>query len=156
VDGLGPAARRGRAERRAAVASVVVAGVALSLVLSACSGSGDTLAREACVHVKESISLYTAAEHSSDAARAASERTRAVEQLETALPLAAQANSADPQWNPLMTTLQEIGRNSEAHLIDALRAQCALADTNNEQAPVITSTVPGEQTASTPSTLPGQ
>jgi hypothetical protein len=55
-----------------------------------------------------------------------------------------------------MTTLQEIGRNSEGHLVQALRAQCALADSNDEQAPVITSTVPGQPAAPTPSTLPNQ
>jgi hypothetical protein len=145
-----PAAGGGR------VVAVIVASAALAVLLTACSGSGDALARQACVHVKTSIRLYMAAEHTTNASQAASERTQAVEQLETALPLAAQANSADPQWNPLMTTLQEIGRNSEAHLISALRAQCALADTNNEQAPVVTTTVPGQPTTATPSNHPGQ
>jgi hypothetical protein len=102
--------------------------------------------------VNASIRLYASAEHDTEPGRAASERARAVEQLEAALPLAAQANSADPQWNPLMTTLQEIGRNSEAHLVPALRAQCALADSSDEQAPILNHT-PGQPT---PSTLPGQ
>jgi hypothetical protein len=152
----GPAAGGGRARRRGATATAVLAVALLPLVLTACGGAGQALAREACVHVKTSIRLYTAAERAPEGKRAASERTGALEQLEAALPLAARATSADPQWNPLMTTLQEIGRNSEAHLVSALRAQCALADSNNEQAPVITSTIPGQPTSPTPSTLPGQ
>ena len=51
-----------------------------------------------------------------------------------------------------MTTLQEIGRNSEAHLVTALHLQCAQAAKSNEQPPIINH-VPGQ---STPSTLPGQ
>jgi hypothetical protein len=152
---LGPAAGSGRARRRGAAASILLVAM-LALILSGCGGSGDSLARQACVHVKDSIRLYRAAERTSDQSQASSERTRAIEQLEAALPLAAQANSADPQWNPLMTTLQEIGRNSEAHLILALTAQCALADSNTEQAPVVTTTVPGQQTTPAPSTLPDQ
>jgi hypothetical protein len=93
-------------------------------VAGACSSSGVTLARQACVHVDASIKLYTRAEHE---ASTTSRRdvTRATQQLEAALPLAAQANSADPAFNPLMTTLQEMGRTSEGELIPALRAQCS-------------------------------
>ncbi len=129
----------------------------MALALSACSNSGLTLARQACGYVKTSIHLYTAAEHDQDPARAAAQRTRAIEALETALPLAAQADAADGQWNPLMTTLQEIGRNSEANLVAALKMQCAQAAKTNEQAPAYSNvpgnTVPGQPT---PSTLPGQ
>jgi hypothetical protein len=126
----------------------------LAIILSACGDAGLTLAREACVHVKSSLRLYAASE--TDTSAAAADRTRAIEQLEVALPLAAQATSADPQWNPLMTTLQEIGRSSEANLVAALRAQCAQADTPNEQAPAVPSTLPGERAPTSPSTLPGQ
>ncbi|MGH9091667.1 MAG: hypothetical protein ACRDZR_09865, partial [Acidimicrobiales bacterium] len=139
-----------------AVAGAAAVAVALALTLSACGGAGLSLARQACVHVQASLRLYARAQHTSDAHRAASYRLRAIEQLEVALPLAARATSDDPQWNPLMTTLQEIGRNSEANLVRALRAQCAQADTPNEQAPVVQSTIPGEPAAPTPSTLPGQ
>lgn len=126
----------------------------LAVTLSACGDAGLTLAREACVHVKTSLRLYAASQTETSAA--AGDRIRAIEQLEVALPLAAQATSDDPQWNPLMTTLQEIGRNSEANLVAALRAQCAQADTPNEQAPAVPSTLPGERAPSSPSTLPGQ
>ncbi len=99
-----------------------------SLLLAGCSNAGESLAQQACVHISKSIRLYTQAEHAPAAARAQAKANEAVGQLEKALPLAAQANSADPVFNPLMTTLQEIGRTSEANLIPALRAQCAAAD----------------------------
>lgn len=141
--------------RPARVGLVVVPVVSLALLLSACGGGGLTLARQACAHVHTSLRLYERSQHAADAAAAARDRTRAIEQLEAALPLAARATSADPQWNPLMTTLQEIGRNSEGNLVSALRSQCALANTSGEQAPTLTSTPSGGGGPS-PSTLPGQ
>lgn len=107
------------------------------MLLAACSNNGLSLARQACTHVNASIKLYTKSQHDANVGRAATERQKAVVELEDAQQLAAQANSADPQWNPLMTTLQEVGRNSEAHLIPALRAQCTQAAQPNEQAPVV-------------------
>lgn len=142
--------------RRVTMASVVVAAGALAVVLSGCGGSGQVLAQEACAHVHRSIRLYTEAEHQPDPARASAERARAVVQLEAAEPLAAMANSDDPQWNPLMTTLQEIGRDSEANLVAALQAQCATAGGSEEANPATPSSVPGQPAAPTPSTLPGQ
>lgn len=132
-----------------------------SVVLAACGNDGLSLARQACVQVNESIKLYTSAQHQTDPARAADLVRRATQDLETALQVAAQANSADPQWNPLMTTLQEIGRNSEHNLIPALRAQCTQAAQPNEQAPVIPpqpsgSVGPATPGRTTPSTLTGQ
>jgi hypothetical protein len=79
------------------------------------------------VHVDASIRLYLQAEHAPDLATARRKATEAIGQLSQAEQLAAQANSADPAFNPLMTTLQEIGRTSEANLIPALRAQCSAA-----------------------------
>lgn len=108
-------------------AGVLLAG-GLALVLAGCSGSGQALAKRACVHVDASIRLYTEAEHDTNTSSARHKADEAIGQLEDALPIAAQANSADPAYNPLMTTLQEIGRTSEANLIPALRAQCAAAD----------------------------
>jgi hypothetical protein len=138
-------------------ASAAVGVVAVTVLLSGCGQQdGVDLARQACGHVTISIKLYERAAHDADTGRAARERTDAIEQLEGALQLAAQANSANPEWNPLMTTLQESERISEQYLLPALRAQCALADSSNPQAPVITSTVPGQPPAPTPSTLPGR
>ncbi|HTX63566.1 MAG TPA: hypothetical protein VMD28_07980, partial [Acidimicrobiales bacterium] len=101
-----------------------------------CSNAGSSLARAACVHVDASIHLYTQAEHATTAARARTKVNQAANQLSEALQLAAQANSANPAFNPLMTTLQEIGRTSESNLIPALRAQCEAAENPTSQSPV--------------------
>ncbi len=136
------------------VAALVVGS---GLFLSACGGQdGVALARQACGHIRTSIAAFEQAAHDSNSTRAAGERTLALTQLNDALQLAAQANSANPEWNPLMTTLQESDRVSEQFLIPALRAQCAFAESPNPEAPVITSTVPGQPKTPTPSTLPGQ
>lgn len=135
-------ARRLRAARVPAVALAVAAGSAL--LLSGCSNAGSSLARAACVHVDTSIHLYTEAEHATSAAAARTKVNQATSQLNQALQLAAQANSADPAFNPLMTTLQEIGRTSESNLIPALRAQCEAAQNPTSQSPV-----PGGPTSGT-------
>lgn len=105
------------------VAAALVGGG--SLLAAGCSNAGVSLAEQACVHVDASIRLFDEAERAADAKTARAEATAATGQLEKALPLAARANSSDPVYNPLMTTLQEIGRTSEANLVPALRAQCA-------------------------------
>jgi hypothetical protein len=141
---------------RAAAAPLAVAVVVGSLMLGGCgTGDGLGLARQACGHVDTSLRLYERSLHEGSP-RGDADRLRATEQLQDALQLAAQANSADPQYNPLMTTLQEIGRIDEGHLVVALRASCNLANSANPQPPVITSTVPGQTSVPTPSTLPGQ
>lgn len=130
-----------------------------SFALGACSNNGLSLARQACLQVNASIHLYEQAQQDTNPARAARQARKATQHLETALPLAAQANSADPQWNPLMTTLQEVGRNSEAHLVPALRAQCTQAAQPNEEAPIVSpqpSGSTGTSTVPTPSTIAGQ
>lgn len=123
-----PAPRRSRRSRRAGLAALA-GSVGLALTLSACSNAGIGLARQACQHVDTSIRLYVRAEHGSDGAANRRDQVAAAKELEAALPLAARANSADPAFNPLMTTLQEMGRTSEANLLPALRAQCAAAET---------------------------
>lgn len=114
--------------RAKAIAALVGLLGAAGFALSACSSDGTSLALQACAHVDRSIKLYTEAQHSSNPAEANRDANEAVVQLEAAEPLAAAANSADPAFNPLMTTLQEIGRTSEANLIQALEAQCAAAE----------------------------
>ena len=140
--------------------AAILAAAGIALGLGACGNDGLSLARQACVKVDASLELYHHSAHATDPATAAREQRQATVDLEEALPLAAQANSADPQWNPLMTTLQEVGRNSEGHLVAALRAQCNQAAQPNEQAPVV-SPQPSVATGgaggrSSPSTLPGQ
>jgi hypothetical protein len=126
--------------------------VAWSVLLAGCGGAqaGTALARQACVYVKTSITLFNRAAADPGAAGQAL-RAQAADDLEAAVPLAAGANTADPMWNPLVTTLQEAGKVDERYLLTALRAQCALADSPNPQAPIINDTVPSR---SSPSTLP--
>jgi uncharacterized membrane protein YgcG len=133
--------RRGRhrgGPRALALAALVVGA---ALALSACSSTaqGQSLAREACVHVNRSIADYLlAAKTSTVPAAAAHLEDEADQQLRAALPLAAAANSDDGTWNALMTAISESGTIDEAHLIPSLHAQCVLADTNqnvNPQAP---------------------
>lgn len=137
--------RRLRARRVRAVAAAFSAGAAL--LLSGCSNSGTSLAQAACAHVDVSIHLYTQAEHATTTADAHAKVDRATGQLSRALQLAAQANSENPAFNPLMTTLQEIGRTSEANLIPALRAQCAAAQHPTSQAPAPGGPTPGTMPA---------
>lgn len=139
--------RRLRAARVPAIA--IASSLGAALLLSGCSNAGGSLAREACAHVDTSIRLYMEAEHASTIAEARAKAERAIGQLNQAQQFAARANSADPSFNPLMTTLQEIGRTSEANLIPALRAQCTAAQnaTSTTQSPV-----PG---GPTPGTVPG-
>ncbi|MHB1776535.1 MAG: hypothetical protein ACYCU7_11165 [Acidimicrobiales bacterium] len=139
---------------RRALATAPVAGLVVSAVLFAGCGAeaGVAQAQQACGYVTTSIRLYDRAEHG-PGSRSGVLLARATADLETAVPLAAAANIANPIFNPLVTTLQEAGRVDEGHLLTALRAQCAMADSSNPQAPVINNTAPGR---SSPSTLPGQ
>jgi len=134
--------------RRIAAALLVCAG--LGVALSACSSAGPSLAQRACVHVDASIRLFKQAEHTRDVSSARQKAAEAAGQLSDALPLAARATSANPAYNPLMTTLQEIGRTSEANLIPALRAQCSAAD--NSTAQTTTARGPGSTGSSTSAT----
>jgi hypothetical protein len=131
-------ARLSRRGPRALVAGAAILSGAVGL--SACGGaSGVQLAQEACVHVDRSVSAFDRSNTPNmAAATVASLRQTADIQLRDALPLAAQANSADGSWNSLMTTISEIATIDEGHLIPALRAQCAVANTNqnvNPQSP---------------------
>lgn len=139
---------------RRALATAPVAGLVVSAVLLAGCGAeaGVAQARQACGYVTTSIRLYDRAEHD-PGPQSGVLLARATADLETAVPLAAAANIANPIFNPLVTTLQEAGRVEEGYLLTALRAQCAMAESPNPQAPVINDTTPGQ---SSPSTLPGQ
>lgn len=114
------------------MAAVVMTG---GLLLAGCGGSGVGLAQEACTHVNRSISLYLTSFRQQDPAAASRLRVQAYAQLVDAEPLAAAANSQNGQWNPLMTTLSESARVSEAELIQALQTQCAVAATGGQSGP---------------------
>jgi hypothetical protein len=111
-----------------------------AFALSACGGtSGLSYAQQACAHVHRSIEAFTqSAAPNIPATTAASLRQKADNELRAALPLAAQANSADGSWNSLMTTISESATIDEGHLMPALRATCAEANSNqnvNPQSP---------------------
>ncbi len=142
VDAPATRTRQLRAARIPVLAVALTAGPAL--LLGGCSNGGAALAQAACVHIYASIHLYTEAEHATSTAAVRAKVGRATSELDQALQLAAQANSANPAFNPLMTTLQEAGRTSESNLIAALRAQCEAAHNPTSQSPV-----PGPTTAGT-------
>ena len=105
----------------------------LALALCSCSGStGLDLARQACSLVHSSITAFDAGTRSTDKAVKARDLREATADLQQAEPIAASATSADGRWNALMTTLNEVGQVDEAHLIAALRAQCTVVDSNQE------------------------
>jgi hypothetical protein len=105
--------------------------VSSMLLLSACWDSGEDLARQACVHVNRSVRYFEASAKPNVPPPVASRlRRQASTELRAALPLAAQANSADGSMNSLMTTISEGATVDEAHLVPALKGQCAQVDTN--------------------------
>jgi hypothetical protein len=117
--------------RRRAWAAAGTAALA-AVVLSGCgNGGGQALAQQACVHVKQSIHDYSLSNVAGTPASTVSDlRVRADAQLRQALPLAAQANSADGSWNALMTTISESATVDMPHLEPSLKALCVVADTN--------------------------
>ncbi len=97
--------------------------------MSACSSEGEGEARQACQHVLTSLRYYRASLRATGPS-AQRDLNLAYAQLRQALPLAAAANSANGQYNALMTTISESARVSESHLVVALEAQCSATDAN--------------------------
>jgi hypothetical protein len=124
--------RRGRRPGAGRVAAVALTVGGSVVGLSACAnGGGQALAQQACLHVHRSVSEYLRSTRAgTPPATAAQLQKEADQELRTALPLAAQANSDDGSWNSLMTTISEIAVVDEGHLVPALRAQCVVADAN--------------------------
>jgi len=100
--------------------------------LSSCSDQGgQALAQQACVHVNRSVQDYLRSVRvGTPPATVDLLQKEADQELRTALPLAAQANSDDGSWNSLMTTISEGATVDEGHLVPSLRAQCVVADSN--------------------------
>jgi hypothetical protein len=135
------------------VAVLALGGAALGL--SACSTQGgQNLAQQACVHVRISVSDYLLAVRAGTAPAAAAQlQKQADQQLRDALPLAAAANSDDGSWNALMTTISEGATVDEGHLVPSLRAQCVVANANqniNPQSPGGNSGNSGSTSSTTP------
>jgi hypothetical protein len=114
------------------------------LLLSACGQDGNDLARQACVHVRLSVRDFELSVKPETAAvTSARLRAKASAQLRVALPLAADATSADGSMNSLMTTISESATVDEAHLIPALKGQCAKVNTNVNVNPEPGGNLPG-------------
>lgn len=115
------------------------------LCLAGCGQQdGITLARQACVHVRLSVHDFELSlQPGTSVPEGDRLRTEADAELRAALPLAADATSADGSLNSLMTTISESATVDEAHLIPALKGQCALVDTNVNVNPAAPSNLPG-------------
>jgi len=132
---------------RASLAMCTVAVVACGL--SGCAGhDGTDLARQACRHVEQSLTLYKASLHAASPSVATAQQAQAVNQLRDALPLASTAAGEAGQYQALMATLAESDHLPESLLVHALGAQCAAAQTGDGVPP----TPP--PTARTPATRP--
>ncbi|HEY5025441.1 MAG TPA: hypothetical protein VII76_10740 [Acidimicrobiales bacterium] len=132
---------------RAAVAVCTLAVVAGGLGGCA-SHDGNDLARQACQHVEQSLTLYRASLHAPSPAQASTQQAQASSQLRDALPLAATAAGEAGQYQALMATLSESDHLPESLLVHALGAQCGAADSDGGISP----TPP--PTAQTPATRP--
>jgi hypothetical protein len=115
------------------------------LLLSACGQQdGVALARQACVHVRLSVHDFELSVKPETATLTSARlRAKAAAQLRVALPLAADATSSDGSMNSLMTTISESATVDEAHLIPALKGQCAQVNTNVNVNPMPSSDQPG-------------
>jgi hypothetical protein len=121
------------------------AAVGAIVLLGGCGEqSGVDLARQACVHVRLSVRDFElSSEPSTSATESARLRARASAELRIALPLAADATSADGSMNSLMTTISEGATVDEAHLVPALKGQCAHVNTNVNVNPEPGGNLPG-------------
>ncbi len=130
---------------RGKIGSLIAAGVVtmgLGLLLTGCGNNGTALAKQACTHVDLSLSLLRESDGQVGHPDAARLKERAYVQLLAALPIAAQAASRDGQWQALMTTISESNRVPETTLVDALTAQCKLADSSTFNQPPPPSSIP--------------
>jgi hypothetical protein len=129
--------------RRAGAALAVGVVLSLSALVSGCSQQDALgLAQQACAHVAKSMHFYDEGLTNPVNASARHELQEANNQLQDAEPLAAAATSDNGEWNALMTTLQESGRVDEGHLLVALKAQCAVANTPGPAEPPVQTTLP--------------
>jgi hypothetical protein len=117
--------------------------------LAGCANhDGVNLARQACRHVRSSLTLYQSSLHAPSPAVAKAKQSQAVAQLRDALPIAATAAGEAGQFQGLMATLAESDHLPESLLVHSLSVQCAAADSG---AGLVPSAPP---TAGTPSTHP--
>ncbi len=128
------------ARLRGWVAGGIVA-LGLGVALSACGDDGTSLAKQACTHINLSISLLKKSDGRPEA-QSVHLKERAYVELLAALPIAAEAASHDNQWQALMTTISEGNRVPETTLVNALTAQCKVADSSTFNQPPPPSSIP--------------
>jgi len=123
----------------------------IALGATGCSNSNALgLVRQACGHVHRSLDLYDRASTASSPAAKQAGQAAALAELRLALPLAGSAAGESPQWQALMTTLEESSRVPESVLVRALQQQCADASTGGQPAPPPTTSMPGAPPVSSP------
>jgi hypothetical protein len=136
--------RRALPSGRRSLVALSAAGVCAALGLSGCGQSGQALAQQACVHVTLSVRYFERSTKAGlPAGEAAALRTKADAELRAAMPLAADATSADGGLNALMTTISEGATVDESHLVPALKVQCASVNTNVNVNPDPAGNLPG-------------
>lgn len=109
---------------RRRLAALALSAIAAGAALSACGGNSGALGHQACAEVERSIALYHRSLNASGTT-AASERARALSDLQRAMRPAALASSKGGNWQALEATLEESNRVPESDLVSALSAQCA-------------------------------
>ncbi len=104
--------------------------LALGILISACAPSSSGYATQACQLVHRSITLYRSSREAG-AGNAQGQRSKALNLLRQALPLAALAASTNGSWQALQATLSETNRVNEGKLINALTQQCSASGSNS-------------------------
>lgn len=113
---------------RLSLLRLVTTGLALAapIALSACSGGqGVSDARVACGYVDKALITLKSSNAPSLSPQAVQNlRTRAQDELLSALPFAAKATSSNGSYNALMTNIQEADRVPMDLLVPSLTRQC--------------------------------
>jgi hypothetical protein len=100
-----------------------------SVLASGCSNqNGQALAKQACVYVNSSISMYESSLKDKNATQAKQLESKAYDRLQLALQPAALATSDNGQYQALMATISESAEIPEGVLVSALSQQCSAAD----------------------------
>ena len=106
------------------VACCVVIALSCGTLLTGCANQATSLASQACAHVERGLTAERKAASASHL-QAVRLRAEALDQIRTALPLAAVAAGENTAWQALEATLSESSRVPLKDLVNALTAQCA-------------------------------
>jgi hypothetical protein len=134
----------------AAIALVSTAGL---LLTSCATNNSRAIALKACRDVDQSLRLVKMANIEPNPKKAASERARALNDLQIALPLASIAAGEDGQYQALMADLNESSKVPESILVPGLEQACQSVENPNSGGsplPIPTTTVPLSPTLPNP------